>query len=209
MKISIRIPREKNPLRRACLTRYPPKSDMSHKHASTQISNKEPSRTTDKLRKTEVSKSTGSSHARTIRSSAKSSTTAGHSRETVIKPKSNEKSSHGYEKTVATSRVATSKTKSGMSTTTKKLPEYATRGLSKQQIEVQQALEMRVPCPAGFIWLKQDVGWRCEGGNHWLMDRQADRLARGEDPGRVLVNWAKPHPEVGRTFLVGDECSDS
>ncbi|KAJ4289221.1 hypothetical protein N0V90_011563 [Kalmusia sp. IMI 367209] len=61
------------------------------------------------------------------------------------------------------------------------LPEYATRGLTQQQLETQQVLADKLPCVAGFVWLKQKVGWRCAGGSHWLTDEQADRIGRGED----------------------------
>lgn len=80
------------------------------------------------------------------------------------------------------------------------LPSYATKGLTKQELEVQQVLSIQVPCPQGFVWLKQQEGWRCQGGSHWLTDYQAMRLARGEEPAYVGCQ-AGPGPPGSRTNL--------
>lgn len=87
------------------------------------------------------------------------------------------------------------------------LPKYATEGLTKQELEIQQVLSIQVPCPKGFVWLKQQLGWRCEGGSHWMTDDQASRLARGEHPAVVgcqigmgpAFSWTKP--PKSRPFL--------
>lgn len=31
-------------------------------------------------------------------------------------------------------------------------------------------------CPAGFDWIKQDGGYRCAGGSHWMPDSEVDKL---------------------------------
>ena len=40
----------------------------------------------------------------------------------------------------------------------------------RQETKVQQMLMQMGCCPAGFQWIKQDGGFRCAGGSHWLDD---------------------------------------
>lgn len=38
--------------------------------------------------------------------------------------------------------------------------------------KAQRRLKELGPCPAGYIWIKQSVGYRCAGGSHFLADAQ-------------------------------------
>ena len=38
--------------------------------------------------------------------------------------------------------------------------------------KVQRRLKELGPCPAGYMWIKQSVGYRCAGGSHFLSDAQ-------------------------------------
>lgn len=85
-----------------------------------------------------------------------------------------------------------------------KLPEYATKNLTEHELEMQQLLTAYIPCPSYALWLKQEQGWRCAAGQHWITDEQVERLAKGEHPDNVRwqtgygpkSNWTNPpHPE--------------
>lgn len=39
---------------------------------------------------------------------------------------------------------------------------------------VQRRLKELGPCPAGYMWIKQSVGYRCAGGSHFLSDSQLE-----------------------------------
>jgi hypothetical protein len=38
--------------------------------------------------------------------------------------------------------------------------------------KAQRKLRELGPCPAGYMWIKQSVGYRCAGGSHFLSDSQ-------------------------------------
>lgn len=40
--------------------------------------------------------------------------------------------------------------------------------------KAQRKLRELGPCPAGYMWIKQSVGYRCAGGSHLLSDSQLD-----------------------------------
>lgn len=48
----------------------------------------------------------------------------------------------------------------------------------RRKAEAQKAkLQMMGICPAGFHWIKQDDGYRCAGGAHWVPIEAMDKLA--------------------------------
>ena len=40
----------------------------------------------------------------------------------------------------------------------------------------QELLQQPRVCPQGFIWIKQDGGYRCDGGAHWVSDGEVQML---------------------------------
>ncbi|KAF2127934.1 P-loop containing nucleoside triphosphate hydrolase protein [Dothidotthia symphoricarpi CBS 119687] len=40
----------------------------------------------------------------------------------------------------------------------------------KKEMEAQKRLRIMGPCPAGYHWIKQGMGYRCAGGSHWIDD---------------------------------------
>ncbi|RTE73245.1 hypothetical protein BHE90_012334 [Fusarium euwallaceae] len=48
----------------------------------------------------------------------------------------------------------------------------------RKKVEAQKAkLKMMGICPAGYHWIKQDGGYRCAGGSHWIPNEDMDKLA--------------------------------
>jgi hypothetical protein len=45
----------------------------------------------------------------------------------------------------------------------------------KEQL-AQEKLSSIGRCPVGYAWIKQSGGYRCEGGSHWIDDREVERL---------------------------------
>jgi hypothetical protein len=165
------------------------RKDHSHKDSSHKESLVKPTSHKELSRALEPSKSTGASRI-TAPSSKKATSkapatlaTVGTSRMTKMLP-SNQKQPD-YEKTYAAAPTQSNTNAEKAAATKSKYPEYATRGLSQHQMQVQDVLMVKVPCPRSWIWLKQQLGWRCEGGAHWMTDDQAERLARGEHPSSV------------------------
>ncbi|KAK7426670.1 hypothetical protein QQZ08_006848 [Neonectria magnoliae] len=47
----------------------------------------------------------------------------------------------------------------------------------RKQVEAQRAkLAKAGRCPVGYPWIKQQGGYRCAGGSHWVPDSEVDRL---------------------------------
>ncbi|GKU13637.1 unnamed protein product, partial [Fusarium langsethiae] len=47
----------------------------------------------------------------------------------------------------------------------------------RKQIEARKAKLMhKGVCPVGYQWIKQDGGFRCAGGSHWMSDGEVDRM---------------------------------
>ncbi|KAK7402704.1 hypothetical protein QQX98_011526 [Neonectria punicea] len=47
----------------------------------------------------------------------------------------------------------------------------------RKQIQAQKAKLARAGrCPVGYAWIKQQGGYRCAGGSHWVPDSEVDRL---------------------------------
>ncbi|KAJ4320700.1 hypothetical protein N0V84_005764 [Fusarium piperis] len=48
----------------------------------------------------------------------------------------------------------------------------------RRKVEARKAkLQRQGICPAGFNWIKQDGGYRCAGGAHWVPNEAIDKLA--------------------------------
>lgn len=154
--------------------RYPPRKESPHK---------KPSRTTEPPRKKTSSKTVEDTKS-SSKPTASSRTSAVASSSQKSKDKAQVKTTTNTTVTTKTESTSRSKDTSTKPSNTKvrniKLPKYATDGLSKRQLELQQSLDSRSPCPKGLFWLKQKEGWRCEGGTHWLSDHQAERLHKGQ-----------------------------
>lgn len=52
---------------------------------------------------------------------------------------------------------------------------------STQRYTEGDHMSRKYVCPKGYSWIKQEIGWRCKKGDHWLSDRQARRIQNGED----------------------------
>ncbi|KPM34618.1 hypothetical protein AK830_g11960 [Neonectria ditissima] len=47
----------------------------------------------------------------------------------------------------------------------------------RKKIEAQRAkLAKAGRCPVGYAWIKQQGGYRCQGGSHWVPDSEVDKL---------------------------------
>ncbi|KAK4611584.1 NFX1-type zinc finger-containing protein 1 [Fulvia fulva] len=46
----------------------------------------------------------------------------------------------------------------------------------RKEALAQKKLEQMGCCPVGYQWIKQQGGWRCAGGSHWMDDGAVDRM---------------------------------
>jgi hypothetical protein len=54
----------------------------------------------------------------------------------------------------------------------KELVERAVEERRQKELAMQKRVRELGPCPAGFHWIRQNGGYRCAGGSHWLHDAQ-------------------------------------
>ena len=40
----------------------------------------------------------------------------------------------------------------------------------KREAEMRKKLELEGRCPVGYHWIRQQGGWRCAGGSHYVPD---------------------------------------
>jgi hypothetical protein len=165
------------------------RKDHSHKDSSHKDSSIKQASHKETYRAPELSKNTGAlmitappSKNATSEPSA-TPATAGPSRMTKMLASTQKRPD--YEKNYGAAPTQSKMGAGNAAATKSKYPEYATRGLTQHQLQVLDMLMIKVPCPQNAIWLKQQVGWRCAAGVHWITDNQAERLARGERPSRV------------------------
>ncbi|KAK2594092.1 hypothetical protein QQS21_008195 [Conoideocrella luteorostrata] len=45
----------------------------------------------------------------------------------------------------------------------------------KKEAEMKKKLQMQGRCPVGYEWIRQDDGWRCAGGSHFMSNEEASR----------------------------------
>lgn len=46
----------------------------------------------------------------------------------------------------------------------------------EEEMKKKEKLKAMGRCPVGFAWIKQESGWRCAGGSHWMSDREVDSM---------------------------------
>jgi hypothetical protein len=46
---------------------------------------------------------------------------------------------------------------------------------TKEEEEVQKKIKAIGRCPMNFEWLRQNGGWRCAGGSHYITDTEISK----------------------------------
>ena len=54
--------------------------------------------------------------------------------------------------------------------------EHKNKERSEEEARCQQKLQEMGRCPLDYEWLKEEGGWRCAGGSHYLSDADMDSL---------------------------------
>jgi len=57
------------------------------------------------------------------------------------------------------------------------LIEHRLKEKSEEEARCQQKLQRMGRCPMDFEWLKEDGGWRCAGGSHYVSDADVSQFA--------------------------------
>ena len=60
----------------------------------------------------------------------------------------------------------------------KLLIEQRKKEKSEEEARCQQALARMGRCPMDFEWLKEDGGWRCAGGSHYVSDADMSQFCQ-------------------------------
>ena len=58
----------------------------------------------------------------------------------------------------------------------KQLIQVRLKQKSEEEARCQQKLLMMGRCPMNFEWLKEDGGWRCAGGSHWVSEADVEQF---------------------------------
>jgi hypothetical protein len=75
-------------------------------------------------------------------------------------------------------RIMLDKQKGALQTRLKLLIEQRKKEKSEEEARCQQALARMGRCPMDFEWLKEDGGWRCAGGSHYVSDADMSQFCQ-------------------------------
>jgi len=66
--------------------------------------------------------------------------------------------------------------KGGLLSRMKQLVQIRLKQKSEEEAQCQQKLQMMGRCPMDFEWLREEGGWRCAGGSHWVSDADIEQF---------------------------------
>ena len=66
--------------------------------------------------------------------------------------------------------------KDGLLVRLQKLIQIRLKEKSEEEAKCQQKLLMMGRCPMNFEWLREEGGWRCAGGSHWVSDADVEQF---------------------------------
>jgi hypothetical protein len=75
-------------------------------------------------------------------------------------------------------RIMLDKQKGALQTRLKLLIEQRKKEKSEEEARCQLALARMGRCPMDFEWLKEDGGWRCAGGSHYVSDADMSQFCQ-------------------------------